>query len=424
MKKELLNRFLRFTWIVMLAASVMMVACNKDDDDDDDDDDNGTIVLDGFYIKGAATSFDGFDSKGMMSKTRNEVTQEERATLYEIYIALKGGTDFSIVEVAGSDELTYGPSSDFAKITEPTTDEPQGAPFWRGGYEETSDAFSVPDDALYHIAIDTELGKLVVAKVGYWGVIGGATVLGWGDDTQLPSQGFDLNSMTFKATEIQLSNSEFKFRYSGGWKIELDTLLDLGGGNKGVKINTNYGGSVSDLVPGGDNIANETPGIYTIEMVWTLGEGYTATLTKTADLPKTDWTGVALELVGTAVSDENPNAVADPSSWNWGNVLQDDNGEPTADGDVYTWNWTDVILEDTVGGAGFKIRTLNGEPPANDNGANFDAGYDYLDVDNSSSFIYNLDGNLSTLEYGHYNIEIVIDAANQDSKVITITENK
>jgi len=45
-----------------------------------------------------------------MKATRNEVTQEDRAELLELYIAVKGGADgFNITTVAGSTKTTYGP---------------------------------------------------------------------------------------------------------------------------------------------------------------------------------------------------------------------------------------------------------------------------------------------------------------------------
>ncbi len=142
-------------------------------------------------------------------------------------------------------------------------------------------------------------------------------------------------------------------------------------------MNTNFGGAANLLVPGGANIVNEDPGVYTFNFAYTLGTGYVATLTKTGGLPLTNWTGVQCDAVGTGVSASNPNAIPDPSSWNWGNVLVADNaGVPVVSGDMYTWTWTGITLE---AGEGFKVRTLNGvAPPVG--GANFDAGYSALDV--------------------------------------------
>jgi len=319
--------------------------------------------------------------------------------------------------VAGNVKTTYGPGADFAEVTAPTTDEPK-VPFWRGSYTETATKFTVPADGMYHVVIDTELGKVAVVPV-HWGIIGAATANGWGGSTAMTESAFDLNTMTWTITDTELRGGDWKFRYSDSWKVELDTTIDIGGGNIGVKFNTNFGGAVNALVPGGANIVNAAPGVYTITMSYTLGTGYVATATKTGDLPLTNWDGVVCDAVGTGVSADNAAAIPDPSSWGWGNVLvADNNGEPVKAGDTYTWTWTNIILE---ANEGFKVRTLNGvAPPAG--GANFDAGYTAVDVANSSANVVDLGGNLGVSVKGPYTITLVIDAADNDSKTITITE--
>lgn len=377
------------------------------------------VVLDGFYVKGAATAFTDFNEKTMMKITRNEVTQTDRASLYELYIPLKTGTaGFNIVQVAGSVQTVWGPGTTWAVIDPGTTDEPK-VPFQRGTLVATSTTFNVPADGMYHVVMDTELGKVVIIPV-HWGVIGAATPDGWGTSTPFTESAFDLNVMTWSITDMELRGGDWKFRYSNGWKVELDTVLDLGAGKKGVKVNTNFGGAVNALVPGGDNIVNADPGIYTISLVYTLGSGYVATATKTAGLPLTNWTGVVCDAVGTGVSIDNPAATPDPSSWAWGNVLvADATGIPVITGDVYTWTWTGIILE---ANEGFKIRTLNGvAPPVG--GANFDAGFTSLNVAASAAEIVDMGGNLSTTTKGSYTITLKIDAANSDAKEIIIVKN-
>ena len=256
--------------------------------------------------------------------------------------------------------------------------------------------------------MDTELGKVVIVPV-HWGIIGAATPDGWGTSTQFTESAFDLNVMTWSITDMELRGGDWKFRYSNGWKVELDTIIDVGGGKIGVKVNTNFGGAVNALVPGGDNIVNADPGIYTFSLVYTLGSGYVATATKTAGLPLTNWTGVVCDAVGTGVSIDNPAAIPDPSSWAWGNVLvADATGIPVITGDVYTWTWTNIILE---ANEGFKVRTLNGvAPPVG--GANFDAGFTALNVAASAAEIVDMGGNLSATTKGSYTITLKIDAAN------------
>ena len=400
---------------IMLLAVVTMTACS----DDDPVTPPTEVILDGLYVSGGATAYATLNAKAMMKKTRNEVTQTERASLYELYIPLKAGAaGFNIVKVAGSVQTVYGPvTANWAEITQGTNDEPK-VPFQRGVVAANSNKFTVPADGMYHVVIDMDLMKAVVARV-QWGIIGAATPNGWGGSLQLDESAFNQTAMTWSKSNVELRGGDWKFRYSNGWKIELDTALDLGGGKKGVKVNTNFGGAISALVPGGDNMVNSAPGIYTISLAYTLGTGYVATLTKTGDLPLTNWTGVQCDAVGTGISIDNTNSIVDPSSWNWGRVMLADNGAvPVKVGDKYTWTWTNIILE---ANQGFKVRTKNGVAPPS-GGANFDAGFSAVNVAASSPKVIDMSGNLAVNAKGTFTIKLEIDAANSDAKKITITE--
>lgn len=344
MKSKVFKRIFKLTWLVLLAA-VVVSSCKKDEDDDNNN--NPVIILDGYYIKGAGTALTDLNDKGIMQETPNEVNQSERASLMELYVAVKGGTDgFSIVKVSGSTQTVYGPGADFAEVAQGTTDEPKVA-FWRGSYSAASKApFTVPNDGLYHVVIDTELEKVVVVPVEYWGMKGAAVPGGWeGSDTKLMPEAFDLNTMTFKVEGLEMTKADWKFRYSNGWKIEIDTTIDLGNGVVGVKANTNFGGAVDTLVPGGANIVNKVLGIFTVTMVWTLGEEYDATLTKTGDLQIIDYSNTELGLVGDGL-------IVNGAQHNWDVTVM--LSLPTVENETnYTWTYSDV--EVTTAG-GFKIR--------------------------------------------------------------------
>lgn len=415
MKNLMMKISTMLTMVALLALVFGVTSCS----DDDDPVTPPVIVLDGYYVKGAACAYTDFNEKAMMKVTRNEVTQENRASLLELYIPLKAGTaGFNVVMVAGSTTKVYGPGADFAVVANPTNDEPK-VPFQRGSLIETATMFNVPEDGMYHVVIDYDLMKVAVMRV-HWGIIGAATPSGWGTSTDLTESAFNATTMSWTISNMELRGGDWKFRYSNGWKVELDTTIDVGGGKKGVKVNTNFGGAVNALVPGGANIVNADPGIYTCTMSYTLGSGYTATMTKTGSLPLTNWTGVQCDAVGTGVSADNPNAIPDPSSWGWGNVLVADNGGiPVVAADLYTWTWTGIILE---AGEGFKVRTLNGVAPPS-GGANFDAGYTALNVAASSPNIVDAGGNLSATVKGSYTITLKIDAANNDAKEIIIIAN-
>lgn len=420
-----MNKFRKMFKIasIVLLALVTMTACKDDDPVIPPD-----VVLDGLYITGGAAPFTALNTNGMMKTTRNEVQNDVepivlRATLYELYIPLKAGAaGFNIIKVAGSVQTTYGPTTTWGEITQGTTDEPK-VPFQRGVVAANSAKFTVPNDGFYHVVIDMELMKAVIIPV-HWGIIGAATPNGWGGSLALTESAFNQTTMTWSKSNIELRGGDWKFRYSDGWKVELDTVLDLGGGKKGVKVNTNYGGakvnpSISTLITGGANFVNAAPGIYTISLAYTLGTGYVATAIKTGDLPLTNWTGVQCDAVGSGISIDNAASIPDPSSWNWGRVMLADNGAvPTKVGDKYTWKWTNIILE---ANEGFKLRTKNGVAPPS-GGANFDVGFSAVNVAASSPKVINLSDNLGVNVKGTFTITLEIDAANSDAKKIIITE--
>ena len=408
---------LKPAWLVMVAFLAFgLIACEDDDDNGNGGDDE--IVLDGFYIQGDATSFTDFNDNARMEVTKNEVIQEERSTLYEAYITVKGSGGFNIIEVAGDEQMTYGPDNvSVVGESDWVQDDPR-VEFKRGTYTETEETFSVSEDGLYHVAIDTELNKVVIVPVKYWGLIGGATPNGWSGDTKLEYDAFDMSSLSFSANEVELGNGEWKLRYSGGWKVALDTTVELSGGDKGVKVNTNLGGSASSLEPGGANINNENPGVYTVTFDWSISDGYSLTLDRTGDIPMTDWSDIEVDVFGTGVDSTATDAVEDPSDWDWGYAVSA--GTPTSDGDIYTYSWTDVSLVPSEGD-GFAFRSVDGGT------YNADVWrYSILDEENSDTTVVKStenafgDVNFNVTQEGGYDITLEIDAASDDAASVVI----
>ena len=92
-------------------------------------------------------------------------------------------------------------------------------------------------------------------------------------------------------------------------------------------------------------------------------------------------------------------AVADASSWNWGNVYS--MGTPSVSGKIYTWNAVGVKL---LAAGGFKARTEGAQ--AQGDIAAFDLGLD--------------GGDATVAADGLYVVTVTIDAAT-DAKTLTIT---
>lgn len=288
----------KLTWLLVASMLLFTTACK----DDDDDDPTPVVVEDGMYVKGAGTALADFDIRGLLKSTRNEVTQENRSELLEIYIAVKGGSEgFNIVTVSGTEQVSYGPGADFAMVAEADldVDEPK-AGLWKGSVTQTETPFTVTEDGLYHFVYDTELMVGAIAKVE-WGIIGGATPGGWGDNTPFEAPAFDLEAMTYTIPSVTILENEWKFRYSNGWKIILDADYDLGEGVVGIKVNSNFGGAVDALLPGGGNIANDVYANYTITLNWTLGADYTAAIVWESDAEVLPEYPEALYMIGASV---------------------------------------------------------------------------------------------------------------------------
>ncbi|MFC2089723.1 SusF/SusE family outer membrane protein [Bacteroidota bacterium] len=309
------NKLFKGAAMLMMLAVVSLVAITSCDTDPEP---IPIPVEDGLYIRGAGTALDSLSGDGLMSLTKNEVKQEIRNSLYEVYIAVEGGSDgFNLVNVVGGAEEVWGPGTDFAEVDTATLDieEPQ-AGLWRGSYTMTETPFTVAEDGLYHVVVDTDLGVVAVAKVE-WGLIGGATPGGWSDDTEMVESTFDMNTMTFTIEEVTLLEGKFKFRYSGGWKVILDTEFDNGEGVLGVKANTNFGGTVAALDAGGSDIANDTYGIYKFVITWKLGEGISAEQTWVRDGdPLPEYPG-ELYMIGGALNLDDSDSNGTPDGWQW-----------------------------------------------------------------------------------------------------------
>jgi len=312
---------------------VSMVSCKDDPDPDPQPD---PTVSNGYYIMGASTALTELDDDGKMATAKNEADQSNLSSLLELYVAISAdGAGFNIVKVAAGEETVMGPGSDFAAVAAEELDgEEPSEGLQRGSYMASETGFTVPESGLYHVVIDNSLEMIAIVKVE-WGLIGAATPGGWGGSTQLGEPAFDLSVMEFSSTNVSMATGEFKYRYSNGWKVYLSDE---------IRVNTNFGGAVDALVAGGDNINNDVAGVYTATIKWELGEGTSATLTKTGDTPLEDYSTYEVGIIGDGI-------IVSDTAWGWNATYN--KVTPSADGTNYTWSWTNVTVSDT---ASFKIR--------------------------------------------------------------------
>jgi len=336
------------------------------------------IVENGFYVVGDATGFANLQTTGVsvcqMANGVNEVTKAQRDGMYEKYILLEGGKEFSFLEKKGELVVNYTASLEKKNITTDGVDLEGG--YW-GKISEGTATMKVEETGLYHIVLDLNADKQLDAAGGAqviiapvtWGVRGAMNGWSW---TKYEGEAKENGTITWawKNQEMGADNAEFKFAHGNFWKINLDVAEQ-------VKAEVSLG---KDMVAGGGNIVVEQKGMYDITLTFKLAKGdiknsFSMEAKKVGDIAVKDYSNCELELVGDAVADQT-GASPDPSSWGWGNVYS--LGKPVKSGDIYTWKSAGKVK--LVGGKAYKVRTKNfedqGDIKAFDNGANIDVAAD------------------------------------------------
>ncbi len=236
-------------------------------------------VADGMYVIGDAVGVTDFSKAAdlLMCQGKNEAKDNEnRVGMYEKYIYLESGKDFSLVLLDGDKTTNYGGTlAEQTLVTD--LDNVQG--YWCLLKQNVK--MQVPVSGFYHIVLDLNMNdndldgtggaQIVVAPVS-WGISG--DINGW-DMTLGAQDGF---TWTWENVEFQ-AGQKFKFKDKHGWKLFLD-----GEANQ-VSANTNLG---EGMVQGGSNIVIADPGIYTITLTYKMAGGdmansYTYSLNKTGD---------------------------------------------------------------------------------------------------------------------------------------------
>ncbi len=301
----------------LFGALMLMTAftsCEPNEDPNGGGGNIDAIVEDGFYVVGEATAFATMAEEGAsaatMSAGRNEnVGNELRDGMYEKYIALEGGKDFTLILKEGSTETKYGAELALSDTLK-GADEP-AIGVYKGEMAENV-TMQVPETGLYHIVLDLNLkndlaAKSIVVAPVEWGVRGAMNSWGF---TKGEVSAFDKKTMTWTLTGQKMAaGGEFKFAYGGGWKIELNEApADVAAEKdpRWIKANTNLG---KDMVPGGDNIKVDTAGTYTITLTYTMAAGEIKdSYAMTVEMTAKDETPTTMNMIG-----------SDFGNWNWEN---------------------------------------------------------------------------------------------------------
>jgi len=138
---------------------------------DDDPPKPVSYVEDGFYVVGAATSvadlFAENADKALMAAGINEKggDQVPRDGMYEKYVALEGGKNFSLMLKAGSNETKYGATLENAVLGE-IGDEPD-VTAKKGVLTVNGADMQVATNGLYHIVVDLNKDNKLATPIVY-----------------------------------------------------------------------------------------------------------------------------------------------------------------------------------------------------------------------------------------------------------------
>jgi len=277
--KKFLNRF---SICMALFGMLMITSCGDDPVIDPGGD--GINVADGTYLK--AGDNDPVSSAGLSAEVveAEGFASQERTGFTAGFMWLEAG-DYSIVQVVNKEVTTTiggtsatvtddGSSCDHNDYTVITTSE-GGAPF------------SVATSGLYKVTHDAMLNELILYNIQDASLIGSGTEGGWSADTPLAGSATSTGG-SWTASGLILRSGEWKVRFNCRWGI--NRRIDPGGSlddpANGYQLFTNFGGSTSDLVPGGSNIQQTEDGEYTVTANWSPQSGWALDVERTGDAPE------------------------------------------------------------------------------------------------------------------------------------------
>lgn len=253
---------------------------------------NGPIAFDGFYIYGEAVGTQEFLAVNQMAAGSNEVEKALREGMFEKYIWLEGGKDFSLVENKAGNKVFYG-----AELSEVNYGYDENDPNCKKFGDnpnmkiqagkmiigQEAPAMQVPTTGMYHIVLDNNAkGDLeypqIIIQPAEWGVRGDMN--GWNFTAGERTVNAD-GSVTYTLAEQLFKNKgKFKFASCWGWKINLDV-------DGAVKAEVSLGLTEGKLSNTGADIEVES-GYYAISLTWKpaaggVADAFSYTCEKTAD---------------------------------------------------------------------------------------------------------------------------------------------
>ena len=221
------------------------------------------VVEDGFYVYGPATAIESMTAanaaKGLMGAGINEADKQARAGLYEKYVALEGGKEFTLALYENNVVTNYGAK---LELGDPY-DVAYGVTIkvYKGKLEQNV-KMTVPTSGFYHIALDLNKNNdlpeacIVVAPVEW--------TINADSEKKLVASEFNKEKMTWVLKDQEKKKGDkYKYAYGGGWKIKLTPA-------KEINIETNLG---EGMKSGAADIVLPNSGTWDFALEWNLAGG-------------------------------------------------------------------------------------------------------------------------------------------------------
>ena len=266
---------------MVLFGMMFFASCDKDPIIDPGTD--GINVADGMYLKLGEN--DPASSAALVAEVveANDFKSQDRTGFTAGYMWLEAG-DYTLVEVTEKEiTKTIGGTS------ETITDDGSSCDHNDYVLVSTADegpAFTVAAAGLYKVTHDAMTNELTMYNIVDASIIGSATANGWGGDTPLTGS-VDKTGGSWTAAGIILRSGEWKVRFNCRWGVNrrIDPNGSLDDPSNGYQYFTNFGGTISELIVGGSNIAQEEDGEYTVTVDWSPQSGWALTVERTGDAP-------------------------------------------------------------------------------------------------------------------------------------------
>ena len=256
---------IKFLFLGLMTLSLVLVGCKKDDDNAPKP---VTVVEDGIYLLGSSVASADIAVESRMQPGVYEgegFKATERKGMYQHVLFISQAGSFNIVEVKGSERITYG--ADIAV-------DPKTPWAFSGNVVQEGNAISVNDDGLYFVYLDLQADskKIFVLKANDISIIGDGV---GGTDISLTKKGaFSKTNGEWEATNVTFKKAWWKFRMNSNWTYTIA---------EGISAFTNLGGTPENLSPGGDNLPDLAAAKYTVNLKYEYGKGFKVTTTKTGE---------------------------------------------------------------------------------------------------------------------------------------------